>query len=553
MVKGKKPLKYVKKTSGLQRRHQSEVKHKLRHFAEAEYRAKRPLELRLLQLKPQIVFKKGTVLPNLLIKALQQTAYVIYLDYGEEIRFYFYTSDGISMGASNFPKTEKLLSEMHGKANTLISLPKKDPNADIDIDSIQFQQYFKKMVKKISQKYAVSFKTLPTFAVKNKIPQTIQNRSGIQVQDQILHILREFISKEIKDIIILREIFLLLTPKNETSNFLPIFGTMWAFTEINLTSKLNLDTLLPIWKYRSPLVIKFKSWLSQRFLPNLHENTENIQNYSLFLFEMIQLLEKNKIIQPTLLYDVILLWLMKYGIQKIPIYPTKVKKWRKTNWILYQLLDFIDRESLLLSKYQINCEGFRTETISFLLLITQFTLFLEQKNSKNLKERSSTTTLSSFPHYKQNSKLLEELNLREFIEFLPASINNNYDMMILIHQMIDELFVQNGCVLISPTEIQLHKNAQTEYEFILQNRSDWILYNPTFYLEIASNSYITTKIVKHPNIVVFDNQIKLPIKITSSNRSKPAHIEIICEFDDYIVKNERRILKLAQIWIEIEE
>lgn len=553
MVKGKKPLRYAKKTNGLQRRYQAEVKHKLRQFAETEYRAKRPLELRLLQLKPQIVFKKGTVLPNLLIKALQQTAYVIYLDYGAEIRFYFYTADGISMGASNFPKTEKLLNEMHGKANTLIHFPKKDPNAEIDTDSIQFQQHFKKMVSRIGQKYAISFKNLPTFAVKNKIQESKQDRSGIHVKDQIMHIAREYIAKEIRDQIILREIFILLTPHNTLNAEISTISTLWALTETALTHKPEIDKLFPVWKFKDPLTIKFKSWISKRYLPNLHINPNVIQSNGIFLFEMIQLLERNRNLKTIQLYSVILVWLMKYGMEKVLEYPLDQMKWEKENWILFQILDFIDRESSLLLKYQIDTKIFKTETFSYLLLIAQFTQKTKDQIMVKSQVQTATYILSTFPHYNQNAKLLEQLNLREFVTKLPPTITMQNDLMICIYQMIDDLFVRKGCLLISPSKIKLKRNTQKELLFNLRNQSDWILSNPKYHLEIASGSHLTTKILKHPNTVVFDIQIKLPLKISSSNRSKSSQLEILCEFDDPRKKGERRTQKLGQIWIEIED
>lgn len=61
----------------------------------------------MLKLKPKTVFKKGTILPNIMIKAFQITAFVIYLDFGEELRFYLFSAAGQSLGATTVEKTEK--------------------------------------------------------------------------------------------------------------------------------------------------------------------------------------------------------------------------------------------------------------------------------------------------------------------------------------------------------------------------------------------------------------------------------------------------------------
>lgn len=52
------------------------------------------------------------MLPNLMIKNLIGSAYVIYLDYGDQLKFYYFAKNGMSMGGSNFDKSEKLLKEM---------------------------------------------------------------------------------------------------------------------------------------------------------------------------------------------------------------------------------------------------------------------------------------------------------------------------------------------------------------------------------------------------------------------------------------------------------
>ena len=81
---------------------EGEIKKQIRNFAKKEYTEKKPLEIRVLQLKPGVVFKKGSMLPSLMIKKLAQTAYLIYLDYGDQLKFYYFSKDGRSMGEIAF-------------------------------------------------------------------------------------------------------------------------------------------------------------------------------------------------------------------------------------------------------------------------------------------------------------------------------------------------------------------------------------------------------------------------------------------------------------------
>ena len=70
------------------RNQNAEIKKQLRNFAKKEFNEKKPLEIRVLQLKPGVIFKKGSMLPNLMIKNLTGAAYIIYLDYRDQIKKY---------------------------------------------------------------------------------------------------------------------------------------------------------------------------------------------------------------------------------------------------------------------------------------------------------------------------------------------------------------------------------------------------------------------------------------------------------------------------------
>ncbi len=552
MGKVKKTKKKPRNVHILQRTHQAEVKKKLRRFAESEYKAKKPLELRLLQLKPQIVFKKGTVLPNLLIKALSRTSFVIYLDYGAELRFYFYTKDGISMGASNFPKTEKMINEMHGKAKTLTCYPKKDPNALIDTESIQFQQHFKKWARRIGQKYALSFKNLPTFAVKTKIPHAKQIRSGLDEHGQIYHIDREYITKEIRDQIILREIFLLSIPKSSPKAAISLLATLWALTESPSEQKTEIEKLIPSWMYNTPLTIKFHRWITQRFTPQLSENLQIKQTYSLYLHELAQVLDKSTSLPMIQMYESVLVWIMKHSAHCISDFDPNEAPIIKKSWILYHLLTYINVESPLLAKYNIKVASINREIFSYYLLAAYSILKSLNLISKGKEISSPSDMGASFVNFEKNQGLLENLELREFVENLPSIITSHQDILHYIYVMIEMLFVHKGCVLQSPPDISLKRNSQVELPFHLHNQSNWILYNPKYILETNPGSTIAAKIVKHPNTVVFDTQVKFAIKISASDRSKSSLLKIFCEFDDYDSKDRRRTLQLADINLKIE-
>ena len=115
---------HLETSKSFKRLHISKVRNRLQVFARQEFQTKKPKALRLLRLKPKVFFKRGSVLPAIFIKSLHQAGYVIYLDYGQEVRFYFFDGDGQSLGASTYALGERGLKELHGKAQTLLKLPK---------------------------------------------------------------------------------------------------------------------------------------------------------------------------------------------------------------------------------------------------------------------------------------------------------------------------------------------------------------------------------------------------------------------------------------------
>jgi hypothetical protein len=296
MGKVKKPLKYMPKGKGIQRKQEAEVKKHLRKFAYAEYTAKKPLELRLLQLKPQIVFKKGTILPHLLIRALKQTSYVIYLDYGEEIRYYFYSNTGLSLGASTYPKTAKMLSEMQGKANTLVKIPKVDQSTIIDTESMNLQKEFKKIASRIRHKYQKTIRKLPICIVKDKKLKTDGIRIGIgmgqSTAKEFIHISNVFLTETTKNWILLREIFPHVFPVRVKDPEFYLLATIWAFSEDHSIDKPDFVSLVQQINPISPLARKVTEWLSKVFGKKIQGDRLKQDHFARFLIESISLIFK---------------------------------------------------------------------------------------------------------------------------------------------------------------------------------------------------------------------------------------------------------------------
>ena len=212
------------------RQMQAEVRKKLIAFGYEEFNAKKPLDLKVIQLKPQTTFQKGSVFPELTIKTLKRTHFVVYCDFGDEIRFYFYDQEGRSLGGSNFPKTEKLLNEMHGKGSTLLHLPKKGPLDGLDTDSMENSTLFQKLAQRWAQKLNCPLPDLPPLVVKKYQSVKMTIRMGIHQTDQAFNLDHAFLSKKMTEVILLRELFVLFVKGDSKNEILQWLATLWAST-----------------------------------------------------------------------------------------------------------------------------------------------------------------------------------------------------------------------------------------------------------------------------------------------------------------------------------
>ncbi|MBA7567041.1 hypothetical protein ES708_08741 [subsurface metagenome] len=259
----------------------AQIKKQLRNFAKKEYNEKKPLEIRVLQLKPGVTFKKGTMLPSLLIKKLSQTAYIVYLDYGDQLKFYYFSKDGIPLGGSNFDKSEKILKEMHGKAKTLLKLPKTEKIIGLDYENKKIRQRWEKLANKYSHKLGIKIKNLPVISIKKNISKN-SIRLGIRQNEDIFHLDLDYFNTELQDTILLRELFPILTniPVNKET-FLMI-STIWALT---LGDSKKYTQILNKISVKRSINKKAKRWIREIFLPYIEKNPRNKDSFAQFLLK----------------------------------------------------------------------------------------------------------------------------------------------------------------------------------------------------------------------------------------------------------------------------
>lgn len=100
------------------------TKKSLIYFARREYREKRPLSVRVLRIKREKILTLGGPFKILSISVTKNPYYLVLIEYAEQIRIYYYSKNGISLGARNFEHEEKLLKEIRKATIIEYKLPK---------------------------------------------------------------------------------------------------------------------------------------------------------------------------------------------------------------------------------------------------------------------------------------------------------------------------------------------------------------------------------------------------------------------------------------------
>ena len=100
------------------------TKKNLIHFARREYREKRPLSVRVLRIKGEKVLTLGGPIKVLSISKTKNPYYLVLVEYTEQIRIYYYSKNGVSLGARNFECEQKLLDKIKKATIIEYKLPK---------------------------------------------------------------------------------------------------------------------------------------------------------------------------------------------------------------------------------------------------------------------------------------------------------------------------------------------------------------------------------------------------------------------------------------------
>ena len=92
-------------------------------FAKKCFKQTRPKSLEVRRVKDEKVTEFG--FPPVVLKLKARVKYIVCADYTDQLRVYFFSNSGQSLGAKNYDKTLNIKKEIAKKSNLITKFPRK--------------------------------------------------------------------------------------------------------------------------------------------------------------------------------------------------------------------------------------------------------------------------------------------------------------------------------------------------------------------------------------------------------------------------------------------
>jgi hypothetical protein len=508
----------------ISRKIESEIKKQLRNFAKKEYKEKKPLEIRVLQLKPGVVFKKGSMLPNLMIKNLVGSAYVVYLDYGKQLKFYYFAKNGMSMGGSNFNKSEKILKEMHGKATTILKLPKTERIKVVDRDTSQIRKFFHRLAQQQSQKVGINIKNLPAISIKNFTSDKKGIRIGIEKgpDKNIIHFDVKFIPPMFTEYILLRELFPILTKSDPESETVQLISTLWALTATRNGYLKEYTELLTNRKLDLGISYEIVYWIQNKFLEYIEEYPQ-MDYFADFLIQSYRMILDFKPFSKYKINDIFLLWLREIGIVEFMEFLQIGNRILRKSWIYYNILHYLYKNENKMGKvYGVDTE--KAQKDESLLLLFLFSCTILGKKSKFDMEFFE----KSIPNYLEIKNALVNLEFSKFPDIIPQELLKEK----FVKETLFCMFNNKGLVVDSIDKMNMATNSEKDIDININNMTNWVLSGARFKAEFRPRGRIKLIEIDPEQLQSFEGELKLNIKFKSADIAGKCMLTVKMLFKD---------------------
>lgn len=166
---------------------------KVVHFANWEYKEKRPKSVKVLRIKSKNLFSLG-ILPELQMRTIGPIVYLVVSDHGDTLMIYFFNRNGEREGGRNYESTPKFLKKLDKSTIVKYQLPKKERNEMMD-DTLRIQREFNKIQQHISNILGIYHKYPYTILIKKELSFNANEKLGVMRVRKELYIPLELINK----------------------------------------------------------------------------------------------------------------------------------------------------------------------------------------------------------------------------------------------------------------------------------------------------------------------------------------------------------------------
>ncbi|MFW9827363.1 MAG: hypothetical protein ACFFEY_07230 [Candidatus Thorarchaeota archaeon] len=220
---------------------------KVVHFAEWEYKEKRPKSVKVLRVKSKSVFTVG-VLPELQMRTIGPVIYIVISDHGDTLMIYFFNRNGERIGGQNYEPTTKFRKKLDKSTTLKYQLPKKERKEMVD-DTLLAQKEFTKIHHNISKILGIYHKYHYTILVKKELQVKHSRMLGCKRVRRELHIPVELINKSYSEVLATIEWFysyltssINFSEKKNNKNILYDLAILFSFA-FNLNFKDKIGAL----------------------------------------------------------------------------------------------------------------------------------------------------------------------------------------------------------------------------------------------------------------------------------------------------------------------
>ena len=194
------------------------------HFANREYKEKRPKSIKVFRVKSQTVLKRG-ILPNLLIKQKGPIEYLVVEDRGDEVKIYGFSHNGTYITDYTRDLTLRFLKQLQKSTTLEAELPRKKIEKVGD-PSIQARERFKKIHHRLNHVLGISIEYPYTLIVDSSLTFKKNRTFGCKISNTSINISLDLLTGDLFELFAVNELLtsylrsvLVLTEKVNDSIF----------------------------------------------------------------------------------------------------------------------------------------------------------------------------------------------------------------------------------------------------------------------------------------------------------------------------------------------